>query len=83
MGARVIDRGWLGYAGQKNFAAEQASNEWILNIDADERVSIELSAEIVRWMSIRTAVQPREAPPKMLITSQSPRGALRDGRLGC
>jgi glycosyltransferase involved in cell wall biosynthesis len=49
LGARVIEHRWQGYAGQKNFAAKQASNEWILNIDADERVSIELATEILRW----------------------------------
>jgi len=49
MGARVVEREWQGYASQKNFAAEQASNDWILSIDADERISIELAVEIVRW----------------------------------
>jgi len=48
-GARVIQRAWPGYSQQKNFAAEQASNEWILSIDADERPSIELADEIVTW----------------------------------
>ncbi len=49
LGARVFERQWPGYSNQKNFAAEQASNNWILNIDADERVSIELADDIVRW----------------------------------
>jgi len=49
MGARVIERTWPGYSNQKNFAAEQAANDWILSIDADERLSIELANEIVRW----------------------------------
>src|SRR5262249_6844596 len=34
---------------QKTFAAEQAANDWILNIDADERLSVELADEIARW----------------------------------
>jgi glycosyltransferase involved in cell wall biosynthesis len=46
LGARVIEQPWLGYAGQKNFAAEQAENEWILSIDADEEVSPALAREI-------------------------------------
>jgi glycosyltransferase involved in cell wall biosynthesis len=46
LGARVIDESWRGYAAQKNFAAESASNEWILSIDADEELTPELSAEI-------------------------------------
>lgn len=39
---RVIVRAWPGYAAQKNFADSQASGDWILSIDADERVSPEL-----------------------------------------
>ena len=45
-GARVIVRGWPGYAEQKNFAASQASHDWILSIDADERVTPTLHHEI-------------------------------------
>jgi glycosyltransferase involved in cell wall biosynthesis len=43
---RVVVRPWPGYVAQKNFAAEQAANDWILSIDADERVSPELADEI-------------------------------------
>jgi len=43
---RVIVRGWPGYVEQKNFAAAQAGHDWILSLDADERVSPELAAEI-------------------------------------
>ncbi len=39
LGARVIEQPWLGYAAQKNFAAEQASSDWILSLDADEALS--------------------------------------------
>jgi glycosyltransferase involved in cell wall biosynthesis len=48
LGARVVDSAWLGYAKQKNFAAEQASNDWILSLDADESLSEALEAEIWR-----------------------------------
>lgn len=51
LGARVIPKAWGGYSRQKNFAAEQARNDWILSIDADERVSVELSVEIMEWKS--------------------------------
>ena len=37
---------WEGYGRQKNFAAGQAVNDWILNIDADERITPELRASI-------------------------------------
>jgi glycosyltransferase involved in cell wall biosynthesis len=43
---RVIIRPWPGYVAQKNFAAEQASHDWILSLDADERVSPPLAGEI-------------------------------------
>ncbi|MCL5411606.1 MAG: glycosyltransferase family 2 protein [Patescibacteria group bacterium] len=42
----VYVRMWEGYGGQKNFGIEKAKNEWIFNLDADERVSSELSYEI-------------------------------------
>jgi glycosyltransferase involved in cell wall biosynthesis len=47
LGARVIEEPWRGYAGQKNFAAGRAENEWILSIDADESLTEELQAEIL------------------------------------
>ena len=46
LGARVIEAGWRGFAGQKNWAAEQAAHEWILSLDADEALSEALEAEI-------------------------------------
>lgn len=45
-GARVIVRDWPGYVAQKNFAAGAATNDWILSLDADERVTPELAAQI-------------------------------------
>ncbi len=44
--ARVIVREWPGYVAQKNFAAEQACHDWILSLDADERVTPALAGEI-------------------------------------
>jgi len=45
-GARVIVRDWPGYSTQKNFASAEARNDWILSVDADERLTPELAAEI-------------------------------------
>src|SRR5512134_1493109 len=45
---RVFVRPWPGYSAQKNFAAEQAANDWIFSLDADERVSKELALEVQR-----------------------------------
>src|SRR5919201_5878419 len=46
LGARVIETGWRGYAGQKNYAAGQAAHDWVLSLDADEALSEALEAEI-------------------------------------
>jgi glycosyltransferase involved in cell wall biosynthesis len=43
---RVEVRDWHGYSEQKNYAAALASNDWILSLDADERVTPALAAEI-------------------------------------
>src|SRR5258708_20793243 len=45
-GARVITRAWTGFALQKQFAADQSTHEWVLSLDADERVSDELRTAI-------------------------------------
>jgi glycosyltransferase involved in cell wall biosynthesis len=44
--ARVIIRDWPGYVEQKNHAADAAAHDWILSLDADERVSDALAEEI-------------------------------------
>lgn len=41
-GARVVNRPWPGFAAQKQFASDQAKFEWILSLDADERISSDL-----------------------------------------
>lgn len=46
LGARVIERDWAGHAEQKEAAVRAAANDWVLCLDADERVSAELQAEI-------------------------------------
>jgi glycosyltransferase involved in cell wall biosynthesis len=43
---RVVVREWPGYVEQKNYAAMIAANDWILSLDADERVTPELTREI-------------------------------------
>jgi glycosyltransferase involved in cell wall biosynthesis len=42
----VFERTWDGYAAQRNAAHEKATGDWILSLDADERVTPELAAEI-------------------------------------
>ena len=45
-GVRLETRAWSGYADQKNFAASLAAHDWILSLDADERVPPDLADEI-------------------------------------
>ena len=45
-GVRLLTRAWSGYVDQKNFAAEQASHDWIFSLDADERIPPALANEI-------------------------------------
>src|SRR5262245_40508850 len=46
-GARVIAKEWLGFGPQKRFAVESARHDWVLCLDADERVSDALRASIL------------------------------------
>ena len=52
---RVTTRTWEGYGAQKNYATGLATHDWVLSLDADERVSRELADEIKALM--------RSAPP--------------------
>lgn len=44
--ARIIKYKWLGYSKQKNLAIDNSRNEWVLSLDADERITKELLDEI-------------------------------------
>lgn len=46
-GARVVHRDWTGFSDQKQFGADEAKNDWIFSLDADEEVSDSLREEIV------------------------------------
>ena len=51
--ARIVVHDWEGYSAQRNYAAAIAANDWILAIDADERVPPPLAAEIQEIMRSR------------------------------
>jgi len=53
-GATVIENPWPGFAAQRNLALDAAGGDWVLEIDADERVSPPLRASIEALL---------EAPP--------------------
>jgi glycosyltransferase involved in cell wall biosynthesis len=45
-GARVIEQPWLGFGPQRRHAVAQAAHDWVLCLDADERLSPELAIAI-------------------------------------
>jgi glycosyltransferase involved in cell wall biosynthesis len=45
-GARVVEAEWLGFGPMKQFAVAQAAHDWVLCIDADERVGESLRDSI-------------------------------------
>ena len=49
-GAVVIENPWHGYAAQRNVALDHASHDWVLEIDADERVTDDLRREIEAFL---------------------------------
>ena len=59
-GARVVQKAWLGFGPQKQFAVSQARHDWVLCLDADERVSPALAASITQAL-----LAPRERVYRM------------------
>ncbi len=55
-GAKVVVRKWNGYGATRNYGAQMASNNWILSIDADERLSPELIDNIKKLAVQETQV---------------------------
>jgi glycosyltransferase involved in cell wall biosynthesis len=45
-GAKVVQREYQGQVDKKNHAVEQASHDWVLSVDADERITPESATEI-------------------------------------
>ncbi|HXF91874.1 MAG TPA: glycosyltransferase family 2 protein [Nitrospiraceae bacterium] len=62
---RVFVRPWPGYGPQKNFGIDQAGADWILIVDADERVTEALRDEILRTL--------RQGPPSDVVGYEIPR----------
>lgn len=55
-GALVVENPWPGFAAQRNVALDHATGDWVLEIDADERVSPELAAELRAFLAAPPAV---------------------------
>ena len=52
-GAKIIIQEWLGFAKQKQFAVDNAEHDWILSLDADERISTKLRDELLQLKAMR------------------------------
>jgi len=49
--SKIHQREFTGFGEQKNYALSKAKGDWVLSIDADERVTAELREEIVRTLA--------------------------------
>jgi glycosyltransferase involved in cell wall biosynthesis len=56
--AKIFREAWKGFGPQKQSAAEKCAQSWILNLDADETVSPELSKEIQKLFAAPEKLQP-------------------------
>ncbi|HKR98398.1 MAG TPA: glycosyltransferase family 2 protein [Candidatus Dormibacteraeota bacterium] len=73
-GAKVIENEWPGFAIQRNVAIDNATSDWILEVDADERITRELASEIQAFL---------QDPPEGMDVTAVPRYDLfLGGRLG-
>lgn len=50
--AKIVKTEWLGFGKTKKAAVDASSNNWIFSIDADEEVSEELKAKVVKILEI-------------------------------
>ena len=73
-GARVIENPWPGFARQRNVALQAATTEWVLEIDADERVNPRL-AESIRELMV-------SAPPDVNVGACARRNRFLGRLLG-
>lgn len=68
---KIFIRPWDGFASAKSFALQQCTGDWILWLDADERVTKELTAEI------QSVIEKNDTP---LAAFEFPRKAFFLGR---
>jgi len=61
---RWFSEPWKGFGPQKNSALDKAGNDWVLSIDADERVTPELAEEIASLPLFEPGVDGYRIPRK-------------------
>jgi glycosyltransferase involved in cell wall biosynthesis len=81
-GAQVVHRDWTGYGDQKRHAESLCGNDWVLNLDADERLTPEARAEIARRLAEESDIAawrlpirlrfPFEAAPRRFVHGHDP-----------
>ena len=52
-GAEVFENKWRGFSEQKNFGFKKTTGDWVLFLDADERVTPELRREILKVINLK------------------------------
>jgi glycosyltransferase involved in cell wall biosynthesis len=67
---RLFSEPWQGFAKQKNSAQDKAKGPWILNIDADERVTPELREEILAVLKEKSSLAGYRIPRKNYFRGQ-------------
>ncbi|PKO84698.1 MAG: glycosyltransferase family 2 protein [Betaproteobacteria bacterium HGW-Betaproteobacteria-11] len=72
LGARVIESHWRGFGAQKQFAVEQARHDWVLCVDADERVSPGLRESIRALFAVAAPQSGNVCPRRGIPGMQSP-----------
>ncbi|MDI6801157.1 MAG: glycosyltransferase family 2 protein [Thermodesulfovibrionales bacterium] len=60
--SRIYQHEWQGYAKQKQMAVDYATKEWVLILDADERVTPELKKEIIEKITPNSEPQTLPTP---------------------
>ena len=68
---RLTSQPWLGYARQKQFALDQATQPWVLSIDADEWLDDDLRAALPRLMAADDAVSGWKVRRSLTLFGQS------------
>lgn len=66
---KVFETDWQGYGIQKQRALDKATGDWVLNLDADETVSIELQQEIKK-VTARDEADAYRLPIQMVFYNQ-------------
>lgn len=73
-GARVVVEPWRGYPAQRNRALELCQSEWVLFVDADERVTPELCQEIRTCLPAATHIAGYRIPRHNIFFGRSVHG---------